>query len=162
MSQENMDNRTVLQIDEAAEAIVIQNKLGIEIGVFYFRPTDTGIVDRYNEALKRVENISEVLRLREKDSDENVIAALNEAKEKICDAFDYLFDANVGEAFFSRTSPFTLAGGRFYFENVLEAIGGFIQQRLGVELDKVSVRVSKYTDAYQKHGQRTGKHKNGR
>lgn len=86
-----------------------------------------------------------------------ILKALNAAKVELYKAFDYLFDANVAEAFFAKVNPFTLTGGRFFCEVVLEAVGGFISQRIGTEVNKLNTRVQKYT-----HGYRTGKHKNGK
>ena len=51
-----MENtKNILAIDDGLEEIKIQNRFGHELGVFYFRPTDTGIIDRYNEALTMLE-----------------------------------------------------------------------------------------------------------
>lgn len=158
-------NATNLCIDDGLEKIVISNRFGNEIGVLYFRPGDISIVDRYNEALSRLEAAVEPLRngnmvpqnAGEEESAEAMMGALNEAKEKLFAAFDYLFDANVSEAFFSKVSPFSLAGGRFYCENVIEAVGSYIGKRVGVEVKQLNSRVEKYT-----HGYRHGKHKDGR
>ena len=161
---ENMKN--TLTIDDGLEAITIQNRFGHELGVFYFRPTDTGIIDRYNEALTMLEKAVAPLQTNKlpastEDDTEAAAAvilnALNAAKVELYKAFDYLFDANVSEAFFSRVNPFTITGGRFFCELVLEAVGSYIAERIGVEVKKLNQRTAKYT-----HGYRTGKHKGGK
>ena len=155
-----------ISVDDGLEKIVITNKLGNEIGVFYFRPTDTGIIDRYNEALTRLDAALEPITSKKKSASPNEdpeVAAqairntLSEARGRLCEVFDYLFDANVSEAFFSRVDPFTVSNGRFYCENVIEAIGAFIEKRIGVEVKRLNDRTSRYT-----HGYRTGKHKAGK
>lgn len=159
------NNVTTLSIDDGLEKIVISNKFGKELGVFYFSPTDTGIIDRYNEAITMLEKATEPLQssnlVPEGNDAESEAAyiqnALNAAKAELYKAFDYLFDANVSEAFFSRTHPFTIIGGRFYCELVLEAIGSYIAERIGVEVKKLNQRTARYT-----HGYRTGKHKDGK
>ena len=160
------NNATTLSIDDGLERIVITNKFGIELGVFFFRPTDTGIIDRYNEALEMLEKAVAPLQTNELPvtaEDDNdaaaatILAALNAAKVELYKAFDYLFDANVSEAFFSRVNPFTITGGRFFCELVLEAVGSYIAERIGVEVKKLNQRTARYT-----HGYRTGKHKDGK
>lgn len=160
------NNATTLSIDDGLERIVITNKFGTELGVFFFRPTDTGIIDRYNEALVMLEKAVAPLQTNELPvtaEDDNdaaaaaILAALNAAKVELYKAFDYLFDANVSEAFFSRVNPFTITGGRFFCELVLEAIGSYIAERIGVEVKKLNQRTARYT-----HGYRTGKHKDGK
>lgn len=159
------ENVTTLCVDDGLERIVINNKFGDELGVFYFRPADTGIIDRYNESLAMIEKAVEPLQRHELDieSDDTeaaataILAALNAAKVELYKAFDYLFDANVAEAFFTKVNPFTLTGGRFYCEAVLEAVGAYIAKRIGAEVNKLNKRTARYT-----HGYRTGKHKDGK
>ena len=164
-SNPTKNNITNLSIDDGLEKIVISNKFGKELGVFYFSPTDTGIIDRYNEAISMLEKAAAPLQSNnlaaEGNDAESETAAiqntLNAAKIELYKAFDYLFDANVSEAFFSRSHPFTIIGGRFYCELVLEAIGSYIAERIGVEVKKMNQRTARYT-----HGYRTGKHKDGK
>lgn len=160
------DNKKVidLSVDDGLEKIVVKNRYGDELGVFCFRSTDTRIIDRYNDALTRLDKALEpIMRVSTHEDDaaeenvQTVMAAVKEARNRLCDVFDYIFDANVSEAFFSRVDPFTLAGGRFYCENVIEAIGSYIAARFGREVKQLNTRVDRYT-----HGYRTGKHKNGK
>lgn len=164
MEEHNVSN--TLAIDDGLEEIKIQNRFGHELGVFYFRPTDTGIIDRYNEALTMLEKAVAPLqnnKLPASTEDDTeaaaaaILNALNAAKVELYKAFDYLFDANVSEAFFSRVNPFTISGGRFFCELVLEVVGSYIAERIGVEVKKLNQRTAQYT-----HGYRTGKHKGGR
>lgn len=166
MSNETEAKKVInLSVDDGLEKIVINNRYGDEIGVFYFRPTDTSIIDRYNDALTRLDKALEPIMnnstvAQTEDTEEAAQAmreAMKEAKKRLCDVFDYLFDANVSEAFFSRVDPFTVSGGRFYCENVIEAIGNFIAERIGVEVKHLNERTARYT-----HGYRTGKHKDGK
>lgn len=160
MEEHNVSN--TLAIDDGLEAITIQNRFGHELGVFYFRPADTGIVDRYNKSIAMLDAAVAPLQQYDPGSSNeetlaNFTAALHTAKTELCAAFDYLFDAPVGETFFSRVNPFALCNGRFYCENVLEAVGNFIAARMGREVSKLQERTAKYT-----HGYRTGKHKDSK
>lgn len=156
-------NHNILSVDDGIEKLTICNRFGDTLGEFSFRPSDTSIVTRYNTSLEMLEKAVEPLRfqnLEETDSDAALKAfadALKAARTGVCECFDYLFGGNAGEAFFGKVDPFTLTNGRFYCENVIEAVGGFIGERMGVETAKLNQRVEKYT-----HGYRTGKHKNGK
>lgn len=161
-----MPEKTAMKIvvDEGSVKVPVCNKHGDEIGVFYFQPTDIGIVERYNKAMAEFDKITEPLEsvnIREDgsvdESDEAAFAAMSEAKKRLFEACDYVFGGNMSEAFFGKIHPFSPAGGRFYCENALEAVGSFISQQFEKETAKITKRVEKYT-----HGYRTGKHKDGK
>lgn len=163
---ENMNNATELCVDDGLEKIIITNRFGDELGVFYFRPTDTGIIDRYNKSLTMLEKAVEPLRssgLVGQDNDDTedaaatIVDTLNAVKGELFKAFDYLFDASVSEAFFARVNPFTISNGKFYCETVLDAIGSYMASRVGAEVKQINKRVARYT-----HGVKTGKHKDGK
>ena len=42
-------NVNVIRIDDGLRRIPIENMFGQEVGVFFFRPTDLGIMERYNK-----------------------------------------------------------------------------------------------------------------
>ena len=48
-------------VDDGSVKETILNKFGEEVGVFYFRPTDVGMVDRYNEIAEKFDKITEPL-----------------------------------------------------------------------------------------------------
>ncbi len=147
------NNPVEIVIDDGSERVPIKNHFGDEIGVFYFRPTDMGIIDRYNEIAKKFSEITEPLEKAEISpegtvedlSDEESIAALKEAEKRLCEAVDYLFDGNMSKAFFGRMHPFSPVGGRFYCESAIEHVGQFISARFDAETEKISKRVEKYT-----------------
>lgn len=147
------NNPVEIVIDDGSERVPIKNHFGDEIGVFYFRPTDMGIIDRYNEIAKKFSEITEPLEKAEISpegtvedlNDEESIAALKEAEKRLCEAVDYLFDGNMSKAFFGRMHPFSPVGGRFYCESAIEHVGQFISARFDAETEKISKRVEKYT-----------------
>lgn len=147
------NNPVEIIIDDGSERVPIKNHFGDEIGVFYFRPTDMGIIDRYNEIAKKFSEITEPLEKAEISpegtvedlNDEESIAALKEAEKRLCEAVDYLFDGNMSKAFFGRMHPFSPVGGRFYCESAIEHVGQFISARFDAETEKISKRVEKYT-----------------
>nr|DAQ24262.1 MAG TPA: tail assembly chaperone [Caudoviricetes sp.] len=148
-------------VDDGSVRVPIRNKQGDEIGVFMFRPTDIGIVDRFNSMTAEFDKIVEPLEnvniradgtVDEKNEAE--FSALREAEQKLYAACDKLFGGNMSDAFFGKMHPFSPINGRFYCENALEAVGRYISRQFDREVKKVNVRVERYT-----HGYRTGKHK---
>lgn len=164
MANEVIKNINQIDIDDGLELIEIHNKRGDKIGEFYFSPTDVGIVDRYNTAIQKFEEailpmLNEDDSAEAPDNPEAFVETLNTVKDRLFETMDYLFNSNVSEAFFSKINPFTIIGGYFYCEKVLEAIGQFITQRLNVEVKHLNERTAKYTHGYTA---RTGKHKDGK
>ena len=156
------EGNETLVIDDGTERVPIKNKFGEEIGVFYFQPTDVGIIKRFNEVSDRFQEVVEPLENVNinadgtGNSDDDVIA-ISEAEKRLYDLCNYLFGGNLSEAFFGKMNPFSPVGGNFYCENALNAVSQYISNRMDSEAKKINARVEKYT-----HGIRTGAHKNGR
>jgi len=145
-----------IEVDDGSEQVIIKNKHGEEIGVFYFRPTDVGIIERYNKFVKDFSDITAPLENINiasdgtANGDEVENAALNEAENRLYKACDYLFDGNMSKAFFGNMHPFSPVNGAFYCEGVLSSVGKFIAQRFDTEVSKIQKRVSRYTNDYNK------------
>lgn len=149
-------------VDDGSVKVPIKNKMGDEIGVFYFRPTDIGIISRFNEASDRfskvVEPLNEVnINPDGTADDEAGMRAIEEATTRLYDLCNYLFGGNMAEAFFGTMKPFSPINGSFYCENALNAAAHYVGMAFDKEVKKVNARVEKYT-----HGVRTGKHKDGK
>ena len=157
---------TGIVVDDGSVRVPIQNKHGDEIGVFYFRPTDVGIIDRYNQMaedfdkiLEPLENVSINPDGTADENNEAEMVALKEAETRLFEACDFMFGGNMSEAFFGKMHPFSPVGGKFYCETALSAVSSFISKQFGKEVEKVNKRVAKYTHGYEA---RTGKHKDGK
>ena len=166
MAENERNNVMRIVVDEGSVKVPICNKFGDEIGVFYFQPTDIGMVDRYNKAMSEFDKITEPLESVNingdgtvDEKDEAGFEAMREAQRRLYEACDYLFGGNMSEAFFGKVHPFSPVNGRFYCENALEAVGKFISQQFDQETAKVNSRGNKYTHGYEA---RTGKHKDGK
>lgn len=151
-------------IDDGSRRVPIRNKLGEEIGVFYFRPTDIGIIDRYNSMAAEFDKITaplENINIKNDGTvdgqDEEELAALREAEKRLYAACDKFFGGNMSEAFFGKMHPFSPVGGKFYCEHALAAVGSYISRQFDREVKKINSRVTQYT-----HGYQTGKHKSGK
>lgn len=153
-------------VDDGSVRVPIKNLYGEEIGVFRFRPTDVGMIDRYNAMAADFDKITEPLESVNIEADGTVdendeagFAALKEAQRRLYEACDYMFGGNMSEAFFGQMHPFSPVDGRFYCEQALERVGTFIGKQFDTEVEKVKSRVAKYTHGY---AARTGKHKDGK
>ena len=107
MAEEKKQAALKIVIDDGSQRIPIENMNGDEIGVFYFHPTDVGIIERYNETMSKFDEI--VAPLEEIDinadgtadaNDEAAAKALKEAEKRLYEACDYIFGGNMSEAFF--------------------------------------------------------------
>lgn len=150
-----------ITVDDGYQRVPINNKYGDEIGVFYFNPTDIGIIERYNKLAETFDAITEPLEAVQKvegeDSDTTEarqIKALDEAKERLYAAVDELFGGNAAEAFFGKVHPFSPVDGNFYCENVLQVVGEFISSQFDTETKKMSARVEKYTNRAQRRAKK--------
>lgn len=161
----NNENNFIV-VDDGSVEVPIRNKRGEEIGVFYFRPTDMGMIDRFNGMVDDFDNITEPLEsvnikpdgtVDEKNDAE--MAAMREAESRLYAACDKLFGGNMSEAFFGKMHPFSPVNGRFYCENALSAVGQYISKQFARETKKINTRLEKYLHGYRA---RTGKHRNGR
>lgn len=155
MSENIKANPFEIVVDDGSQKISIKNTYGDEIGVFYFRPTDLGIIDRYNSMVKDFDRILEPLDAPkdapESGEGENTsaeMAALTEAKERLYEALDKVLGGNASEAFFGKIHPFSPVNGSFYCEIALDNLGKYISAQFNAETAKFTKRVEKYTKKY--------------
>lgn len=113
----NVQN-TGIVVDDGSVKESITNKYGDEIGVFYFRPTDIGIIDRYNKIAADFDKITAPLEYVNINADGTVdknngaeMRAMEEATDGLYKACNYLFNGNFAEAFFGKMHPFSPVGG---------------------------------------------------
>ncbi len=161
MKAHNIENQknTGIVVDDGSVKESIKNKHGDEIGVFYFRPSDIGMIERYNKVAADFEKITEPLEHVDikpdgtvDENNEAEMNAMNEAQNRLFEACDYLFDGNMSEAFFGKMHPFSPVNGRFYCEIVLDAVGKYISRHFDKEINKVGNRVNRYTQGYKHKG----------
>lgn len=146
-----------IQVDDGKQRVPVLNRIGEQIGYFDFRPTDLGIIERYNamadrfdEITKPLENVSiSVEGTADNENDEQAVAALTEAKKRLFALCDEMFGGNMSVAFFGSMHPFSPVDGAFYCEHAIEAVGKFISAQFDTETVKISKRMRKYTDGYK-------------
>ena len=133
-------------IDDGTKTYNIKNKRGQMIGKFTFRPSDTNIIDRYEEVAKFYESYQ----MPEKTGDsEKDIENIRKAEKEIVDQISYLVDADAKESFFGILGAFTvLESGELFVENVLSSIATVIEREMNVRTQKVKKRMNKYVAKY--------------
>lgn len=157
MATEDKNDVMQIVIDDGTRRVPITNIHGDEVGVFYFKPTDIGIIERYNRMAETFDAITEPLEaLKDDDSDseEVQLAVLKEAENRLTAAVNELFGGDAASAFFGKMNPFSPVDGMFYCENVLQAVGKFISAQFDTETKKMSARVEKYTNRAQRRAKK--------
>lgn len=140
-------------VDDGYKRVPITNTYGDEIGVFFFNPTDIGIIDRYNKMATTFDAVTEPLNAVasvEDDDGAEYLKALNEATERLYVAVNELFGGDAASAFFGKVNPFSPMNGQFYCEQVLQQVGKFISEQFDAETEKFTARVEKYTNRAQR------------
>lgn len=145
-----------IRVDDGSMRVPIRNMHGDEIGVFYFRPTDVGIIERYNDMIPEIDKITEPLETMSLTPDgeaadgstDEEVAALKEARERLYAALNKMFGADMASAFFAHQSPFAPVNGKFYLEHAIDAVGAFIEQQFSIETAKMSDKVQGYVGKY--------------
>lgn len=127
-------------IDDGSKVYNIKNRQGKILSQFSFRPTDTNIVDRYEEVQKFFNEFSFSEEMDRKEV-ENIVT----------DKMNYLVGSEMGDTFFTIMGPFSpMPDGRIFLEVCLESVLGVIEKEMNVRIQKSQSRVSKYTQKY--HG----------
>lgn len=152
-----------ITVDDGLQRVPIRNKLGAEIGVFFFRPTDFGMVDRFNYLVGHFNDVTQLLDQIPEDEDGAVnmddprtMEILQAARNRLFELCDYAFGGNMSEAFFGSMDPFSPVGGSLYCENAIMSVGAFIGGQFDRETAKINRRVEKYfpKDHLKKGGKR--------
>lgn len=132
-------------VDDGTKVYDIYNHRKEIIGQFVFSPSDMGIVERYDHAVAEFEDIQKTL------SGDNSKPAIKAANDRMKAEFDYLFNADVSESFFSITNPFTpLESGEFFAVTVLNAVKSVVEKETMIRLKRAKTRASKYTKKYHR------------
>ena len=149
MAEEIKNLNMNIVVDDGSRRVPIMNTQGEEIGVFTFRPTDVGIIKRYNEMVNGFDSIVEPLEglygAGDDIADPKYVEALNAAEGRLYEAVNTLFDRDdAADAFFGKMNPFSPVEGEFYCARVLTAVGQYINGAFDTETAKFSANAKKY------------------
>lgn len=136
-----MSEKMKLSVDTGSINVELEDKNGNIIGEFEFVPTDSDILKRF-EAVVDVFNGMAF-------GDEPDTETINRAADTVREQFDYLLGGPVSAGIFAKCGPFTVVkSGNFFFEEVLEGVGGLIEsatkQRINKKLAKARKAAAKY------------------
>lgn len=136
-----------IRIDDGSKTYEIVNQDDKVLGTFTFNPSDVGIVEKYNEVVKELEESFKAL---DGGGEETVVKVSQELKVKM----DSLFGYNTSP-FWAICSPLSpLSTGELYVENVLSGVAAVIEKETSVRLKKARRKIDEYTKAYEKDGQK--------
>ena len=138
-----------LVIDDGTRAIPVENQYGQPICTIHIRPADISILDRYTamrdgltEMLKPLEGIGlNADGTAEFEKDWEKLKAVEAA---FIERLNNLLDTTESARIFENRNPFSAVGGRFFCENVLDAMGDLIAKAIEDEAAQTQKRIAKY------------------
>ncbi len=137
-----------LKVETGAVTVEVEDERGKVIGSFDFNPADSNILKRYGAV---VDFFNTQIAQRENATDEEKLDALNALAADIEGQFDFLLGYKVSDGLFGACGPLTVTkNGDFYFEQVLEKIGGLVEQVTQKRLDKKLAKINKAVAAAPK------------
>lgn len=127
-------------IDDGSKTYAIKNKQGEILAEFTFRPSDTNIINRYEEVKDFFKELDE--------TDEK--ADVKEYEQKFIEQMNYLVNAETGNTFFSIMGPFSpMPDGSLFCEVCLNAVVEVINAEFDTRLEKTKSHMNKYLQKYQ-------------
>lgn len=127
-------------IDDGSKTYTIKNKQGETLAEFTFRPSDTNIINRYEEVKDFFKELDE--------ADEK--ADVKEYEQKFIEQMNYLVNAETGNTFFSIMGPFSpMPDGSLFCEVCLNAVVDVINAEFDTRLEKTKSHMNKYLQKYQ-------------
>ena len=127
-------------IDDGSKTYAMKNKQGEIFAEFTFRPSDTNIINRYEEVKDFFKELDE--------TDEK--ADVKEYEQKFIEQMNYLVNAETGNTFFSIMGPFSpMPDGSLFCEVCLNAVVDVINAEFDTRLEKTKSHMNKYLQKYQ-------------
>lgn len=138
-------------VDDGTREIPLKNKFGKLICKIYMRPADLSILDRYDQLTSDLEGLVAPLKALDLKSDgtpsfEDGWGAVKQAENELKRRINAVFDMDEADEIFAKRNPFSSVGGRYFCENVIEALGNIIIEATNAEMQKSSARMAEYLD----------------
>lgn len=129
-------------IEDYLESFEVKSKSGDVIGIVRFNPADNGILDRYEDAVKKMQAIAIL-------PGESEIDFAKRVEQEIKDMIDGILNQQCSDVFFSVATPLTvLASGNLYCESVLDGIASAIGSATTARFKHIKAKVNKYAAKY--------------
>lgn len=132
------NQNTEFIIDDGAKPYSFVNPLGETFAEFSFNPADTGIVKRYEDLMKFIDNLD----YSDEDlEDGKIILTVDNLLEE---QFDLLFGKKMKDGLFMMYRPLTLfPDGSFYAEVILKQLGIIIEKETNTRINKKIAKIRK-------------------
>lgn len=136
-----------LKVETGAVTVEVEDERGKVIGTFDFNPADSNILKRYGAVVDFFNGLSQ----KEGLTEEEQVAELNRIQDQIGEQFDALLGYKVSDGLFGACGPLTVTkNGDFYFEQLLEKIGGLIESVTQKRIDKKLAKIRRAVAAAPK------------
>lgn len=140
-----MSDSMTIRVNTGSILIHIEDTDGERIGEFKFNPSDVGILDRY----EKVVDFFNTVKIPDDISDEQRAEEARKLNSDIAQQMNYLLGYDVAEKVFSRCGALALTdSGSFFFENILDGVGGLIEKTTKKRIEKKLAKVRKATAKY--------------
>lgn len=143
-----INNEIIVDVSTGYKTVKIRDN-GEIIGEFKFNPADSNILSRMDEVIEFFNSVtfSDELTEDQKYDETKKLCA------DICEQFDYLFGRKVSDGIFANCGPLSVTeDGDFFFYDMLEKIGGVIENVMNARIQKKLARVQKATAKYTTEG----------
>ena len=136
-----------LTVETGAITIDLMDERGKKIGEFDFNPSDSNIFKRFGAVVDFFNNTT----MPEGETEEEKLAAVNNLADDITRQINYLLGYEAASGIFRNCGPLTITpSGDFFFESVLDGIGGLVEKTSQKRMDKKLARIRKATAKYEK------------
>ena len=142
-------SKNVFSLDDGTKEITFVNTYNKVICRIHFRPSDISILDRYNLLTKDFDKIIAPLQQIDINPDGTTDESweiLKQVEGTLIQRINALLDTDDASEIFRVRNAFSCIGGRFFIENVIDAIGKVITAYLEEEAELTRKRISQYTD----------------
>lgn len=112
-----------IKIESGVKSYNITDQNGNPVGTFCFNPADTGLIERHTEVLKHFLQMKN--EIQEKKIDPELFVEL---QDRAVNELVYFVGNDSVKVFFKIMGAFSLQGGQFYYEKVLDIIAGLIKK----------------------------------
>ena len=128
-------NEEELIINTGAKKYVIKDEHRRPMGEFFWNPSDTGILSRYNDVVEYFNSLD----LKEGE----------DAEKFIVEKMSYLLNEDTSTSLFSRVAPLSmLANGNVFAFEVLDKIASLVEKESKIRVNRANTKVNKYTRKY--------------
>lgn len=144
VNPQNQEISEEVIIKTGTKKYVIKDEHHRFMGTFFWNPTDTGILSRYEEVIQVFDSL-------EPKEEQDTATFVKEADKTLIDKMSYLLNEDTSTSLFSKVTPLTmLANGDVYVLEVLNVISRLIEKEAGNRVKRADRKVNKYTRQYHK------------